>query len=139
MFKSCSSKWKQQLLVNKPNMKIRLGGGKPNFIKSDFRDFFFQLLGDFKSNHILSVDAANKQTRMRAFPYRMSTACVSDKVHANSGTPLTVEKISYDEKQACSQRGSCSTRDIGDSVKCDVNTLRLFPDAPLSFQLPSWY
>lgn len=107
--------------------------------QSQISAIFFQLLGDFKSSHILSVDAANKQTRMRALPYRMSTARVSDKVHANSGTPLAVEKISYDEKQACFQLGSCSIRDIGDSVKCDVNTLKLFPDASLSFQLPSWY
>lgn len=87
IFKSCSSKWKQQLLVNKPNMKLSLSGGKPNFIKSDFRYAFFLSSSDYKSNHTLSVDAANKQMCMRDFPSPMSAACVSDKVRGTDLVP----------------------------------------------------
>ena len=88
IFKSCSSKWKQQLLVNKPNMKLSLSGGKPNFIKSDFRcAFFFKLLRDYESSHTLSVDAANKQMCMRDCPSPTSAACVSDKVRGTDLVP----------------------------------------------------
>ena len=68
-------------------MKLRLGGGKPNFIKSDFRYIFFKLLRDYKSNHTLPVGAANKQTCMRDFPSRMSAACVSDKARGADLVP----------------------------------------------------
>lgn len=61
------------------NMRLFLGGGKPNFIKSDFSDFFFfQLLRDYKNDHILSMDVSDKQTGRRDFPYPMSGESVSD-------------------------------------------------------------